>query len=194
MSNKWNTPGGENIKDEKIMWEDLMQLKDSSVEAILGQQHLTMALIESAKGIISQKPAIKEAVVGLLKSYTDITNIIAENMKNHITMDDEGIITDYKKGEIDINSDDYLEFIKISSNYIHAQEQVVNLSFTGYTEVLTLITEVDPTLVSQTQVDALSKEYVKGVKQTQKIMKGFVDGTAKQPTKRKSKSRKKRSK
>ena len=187
--NTWNTNKNDNIEKQVIRWEDLMGLKDSTANAIIMQQHLTNTLILKTKDIINSNPKLRESIVGLLNSYKDIILIINENMKKHITMDESNLITDYRKGVIDINSEDYLEFFKISSDYINAQEQIANLSFTGYTEILSMLAELDPNIVSQLQLDEMKKTYEDGVKSVQGVLKGVNNGKTK--SKAKSKTRKK---
>lgn len=183
----WNTTGIPEA-DQKVFWEDLMELKDKTVQELFGQQALTTALINSSKEYYAKDPGIKDIIVGILNTYKDIANSIRVNMDFHITMDEEGKITDYKMGEVNMNDDSYMDFLRITSNYIHAQEQLAHISCTSYAELVTRIAMQDPTIKEHVSGEEFINVKEKGIKEIQKAMQGVKNAAKKRTQQPRAKS------
>lgn len=183
----WNNTGIPEA-DQKVFWEDLMELKDKTVQELFGQQALTQALINSAKEYFVKDPGIKDIIVGILNTYKDIATSIRANMEFHITMDEEGKIKDYKMGEVNINDDSYLDFLRITSNYINAQEQLAHISCTSYAELVTRLAMQDPSIKEEVSAEDFINIKEKGMKEIEKTMQGVKNATRKRTQQPRAKS------
>lgn len=181
--NKWSN---NKMEDVKVFWEDLIEFKNQTTNVIFEQYSLLNSLIQETEEYTKNDDKLKCVIIGLLKSFQDIVNVTHEIIKRHCTLNENNEVIDHLKGEIDINSDDYLDFIKISLDYTNAQEQMANLTYKANSEILSAIAEKEPELIDKAEIDKLDEAYLKGKSKVDKILKGAVDGftgKAKQPRK-----------
>ena len=193
MNNKnTNAWSNDSTPDENqlIYWEDLIPLKDQTVNILLHQQQLTAEFCKMSADLIAKDVNLGNKVKGMINTYKDIADAIAENMKFHITFDENNNIIDHKQGLLDIDSDEYLDYIKIAGNYIHAQEQVTDVAFNSYADLLTII-KTSTGLVTDDDINLLNKAYIRGKSD---ILNIFSEAAKSTTTKTKRKGKKNGSK
>lgn len=144
---------------EDTKWEELLTIKDECVNSLLHQQMLLKSLMDKFPEKVNSDKKVKEIIEGTFKSFTDIANKIRQNMEFHMTIDEKNNIVDYKKGKVNPETEDYMDFLACSGNYIFAQEQIASISTSGFTELLTLLNDGT---VTQNDIDSIKTEYLKG--------------------------------
>lgn len=123
--------------DNEIRWEDLMEVRQQLVKELIGNQAFLNTIVNSYMEYINKDKELKAKVIGIFKSLTDISKTIMEITKQHVTFKEDGTVEGYKKGIIDADDLDYLDYNTINSNYIAAGEQVINIVSFGYQEIVT---------------------------------------------------------
>lgn len=139
--------GSEDQPADNFQWETLKDLMQETVGAMVSQQELIRALMDKAKDIFisnnkeSEYQTLMIPVLGFFNSYKDIADKLRKNSELHITYNDDNAIIDYKKGEVSEENDDAYNYLSIASNYVHAQEQIADLSYKTYSEIIATLQE-----------------------------------------------------
>lgn len=128
-------------KKMNLKWEDLVEAKDMPVKALISQQLQLKALIEKHKEDIT--PELSQVIGGLSGTYTDVANAIRLTMDKHITMDENDVIVDYKKGEIEDGSEDFFTYLGIAREYITQAENIATYASTAFTDIFTQLKVYD---------------------------------------------------
>lgn len=128
-------------KKMNLKWEDLIEAKDMPVKALISQQLQLKALIEKHKDDIT--PELSQVIGGLSGTYTDVANAIRLTMDKHITMDENDVIVDYKKGAIKDGSDDFFAYLGIAREYISQAENIATYASTAFTDIFTQLKVYD---------------------------------------------------
>ena len=157
-------------------WDDLVELRKEVVKDLIEQQALVNETVKQIQHLILKDNKLSVAVKGLLSSFTDIAEKVRQNMNFHMQLDENNNIIDYKKGPINTENDEMYDYIKISSNYISAKEQISHLLATAYLEIFTLVKANDDTLVSQEDLNKITDTYVESQKELLENIKGFTNG------------------
>lgn len=171
-----NPSGPKRLDDENLTWESVMDMRKDCVDYLVQQQALLHSLTDRFQSTIKGNQKVNEVLLGTFKSYNDIANKIRENMEFHIQMDENNNIVDYKKGKVDIEDDDYLNYLNIASNYTFAQEQLAALSTTSFTELLTLLNTDGA--IDQNDIDKIATTYIENkielLQETKKTMEDAI--------------------
>ena len=145
------------IKNQETKWEELLEIKNECVSSLLHQQSLLKSLMDKFPEKVNSDVKVKQVLEGTFKSFTDIAQKVRQNMDYHMTIDENNNVVDYRKGVVDPNKEEYMDFIVCSGNYIFAQEQIASISTSGFTELLTLLNDGS---VKQNEIDAISTTYI----------------------------------
>lgn len=145
------------IAEQETKWEELLTIKDECVSSLLHQQMLLKSLMDRFPEKVNSDKKVKESLEGTFKSFTDIANKIRQNMEYHMTIGEDNKVIDYKKGVVDPETEDYMDFLACSGNYIFAQEQIASISTSGFTELLTLLNDGS---VKQDDIDSIKTAYL----------------------------------
>lgn len=190
--NEWSNDTVPGV-DQPVYWEDLIPLKDQTVQILLHQQQLTAEFCKMSAELIAKDPNLANKVKGILNTYKDIADAIAANMRYHITFDENNNIIDHKQGLLDMDSDEYLDYIKITGNYIHAQEQITDIAFNSYADLLTIL-KTSTGMVSDDDITLLNKTYLQGKKDILNIYNEINNPGGSKPKAKKKKGGKKNGK
>lgn len=134
-------PSQTSPKKQNLKWEDLMEAKDLPIKALVSQQLQLKALIEKHKEDIT--PELSKVIGGLSGTYTDVANAIRLTMDKHITMDENDVIVDYKKGAIKDGSDDFFAYLGIAREYLSQAENIATYASTAFTDIFTQLKVYD---------------------------------------------------
>ena len=168
-------------------WEDLMSIRSDIVKQLMSNQTMLNTIVMSYKSLIDEDKELTEIVAGVFNSLTDIAKIIHDVTKTHATLDQDGKLVEYKKGDIDVDSEDYLDYNVSYQNYLQAGEQVGNIISLGYTEVVTKIAEKTESLTDEELAEFkknVSLEQLKFSNKVQGALNGIftkLSGEPKQP-------------
>lgn len=141
---KWNNDK-DNIIEEPLRWEELMSLKEKTDENVLNNYAWVKSMVENGMEILEEEPKLKSVLVGTLKSFVDVIHLLRQNIENHCTFGENGEIIDNKKGVIDPDSEEYLDFIGISSDYLLINDQIAKLTTSVFLELQSILAEKDAT-------------------------------------------------
>lgn len=128
-----------NINDAR--WEHLMDEKNKAIDSMIANQGLITGLVKNLETKLHILEPYQEVLVGLFKSFEDISDLLRKNMECHVIFDNDNKITDYKKGKISQDNDDFADYLKIYGNYIFATEQIGDLTYKAYADIISLIRE-----------------------------------------------------
>lgn len=140
-------------KKKNLKWEDLMEAKDLPVKALVSQQLQLKALIEKHKEDIT--PELSKVIGGLSGTYTDVANAIRLTMDKHITMDENDVIVDYKKGEIADGSEDFFTYLAIAREYLSQSENIATYASTAFTDIFTQLKVYDAAKFKEAMVKSV---------------------------------------
>lgn len=176
----------EEIKKQDINWEELMELRKLTVDELVNNQSLLKSFTDLSNNSIKKDKALEEVLVGTFNSFTDIAEKVRINMGYHITMDEETkTFKDYKKGPVNMETEEFLEFAKIANNYIHAGEQISALTATCFSELLTILNKNND--FDQKEIDKIIKAHNFQVNKVNKEIEDIKKGGNNGKSKRKSK-------
>ena len=162
------------LQNENTKWEELLKLKDECVDYLVKQQMLLKELTSKFQETIKNNKEINSILLGTFNSYNDIAQKVRKNMEFHMTIDENNKVIDYKKGKVNPETDDYLNFINTAGNYAFALEQLAVLSANSFTELLTLLNtdgSIDKNDIVSIQTTLLG-EQIKVAQAVQKEMEG----------------------
>ena len=158
------------LKDEKSTWDSLYELKDDTVNVLIKQQELIKEFLNVATNELN-KEGKKEAADSLLvvmngvfKSLEDIATLLRNNMELHITFGDNNKIVDYRKGIVNEDGDDFFDYLSIANNYVFAQDQISDITYKAYTEIVAVTkANVSPKVkkdIENIKLEEFEKEYI----------------------------------
>ena len=130
-----NDNGSEQITDEKLLWDDLIYIRDDTAKLIMGQQIQIHELAKSHEKDISNDKDTLNTVKGLMHSLNDIALELQESSMKHAKVITDNKIIEYKKGEVNRGDDEELEYIRITGEYITIAEKVSTLASTAYMDI-----------------------------------------------------------
>lgn len=161
------------IEDQKVYWEDLLPLRKEALDFLISQQALLQEISTNHKEIIEEDNELKQSLVGIFKSFTDIAKVIRTNMDYHLQLDDDNNLKEQRSGEV--TDEEFPDYLHIASNYQFALEQLTAISASGFQELLTRINS-KTNEVDQKDIDNIGENYVKEVIKLNKDVKEQMDG------------------
>lgn len=138
-----------NKKQEQSHWEDLVKLKDETVESLYDNSAMMKQLMTELKITISENPEVTKVLHGGIINFQHLAEAVNNNAKAHyetktITNDkgEEEVVIDNDKPRKGVVQDlDYTNFFQIYNNYLNAQSHAVNLLSKYSMEIMTLVQE-----------------------------------------------------
>jgi len=173
-------------KTEK--WEDLMEMRKDCIDSYIKQHTLLIELEKTFIDSINKDNEVKEMCKGLNDSLVEISNKIKANMDRHIfeteNKDENGNpIYDYKRGKLDPESEDIIEYWNIANEYMIINNDILGVGTSGYITILDKL-RAFTNAIKESDVTMLRKAIDNGQNQIIKTMQGGSNGKRKR-TKRK---------
>lgn len=131
------------ITIENARWEHLVEEKNKAVDAMIANQGLITGLINQLKTKFDVLKPYNEVLIGLFKSFEDISNLLRQNMECHVNFDENNKMIDYKKGKVSSDNGEFADYLKIYGNYLFACEQIGDLTYKAYADIISLVRESD---------------------------------------------------
>lgn len=157
-----------NRDQNSFKWEELMDLRDMTVAALISQQTQLHALSIKHKEDISNNADLAKVIGGLALTYKDVADATRNTMNKHMELDDNNTILSYKKGIIKDGTDDFYTYINISREYISQAENIATYASTAFTDIFTQLKTYD--------MGKFEEEILKGKEEMTKIRLGAVNG------------------
>lgn len=129
------------IDINELYWEQLIEEKNKTIDVMISSQGLIAGLVNSLEGKVEILDPYNEVLVGLFRSFEDISKLLRKNMECHVKFDNDNKIIDYKRGRIASDSDEFVDYLKISGNYVFAEEQISDLTYKAYGDIISKIRE-----------------------------------------------------
>ena len=168
-------------KEAKVdKWEDLMQMRSDCINSYIDQHTLLITIGKQFKDQIENDKIVSQIFKGVNDSLVEISKKIKINMDRHVMPTDKkdeagNIIFDYKKGVVDPDGEEILEYWNIANEYMIINNDILGVGTDGY---ITLLDELRAftNAIKEEDITMLRKAVDNGQNEIIKTIQGAHSG------------------
>lgn len=156
----------ENKEPKVDKWENLMDMRKSSIDTYVKQHSLLIETQKLFKDAIEEDEVAKQIVKGANESFKEITDRIKFTMDRHITFEPSpdgngNIIKEYKQGVVDQNGDEMFDYLAIMNDYVGIHTDLMNVGTNSHITLLDRL-KVFSKAIKEEDIKMLKSAYSKG--------------------------------
>lgn len=156
----------ENKEPKVDKWENLMDMRKSSIDTYVKQHSLLIETQKLFKDAIDKDEVAKQIVQGANESFKEITDRIKFTMDRHITFEPSpdgngNVIKEYKQGVVDQNGDEMFDYLAIMNDYVGIHTDLMNVGTNSHITLLDRL-KVFSKAIKDEDIKMLKTAYSKG--------------------------------
>lgn len=156
----------ENKEPKVDKWENLMDMRKSSIDTYVKQHSLLIETQKLFKDAIAEDEVAKQIVQGANESFKEITDRIKFTMDRHITFEPSpdgngNVIKEYKQGVVDQNGDEMFDYLAIMNDYVGIHTDLMNVGTNSHITLLDRL-KVFSKAIKEEDINMLKSAYSKG--------------------------------
>lgn len=156
----------ENKEPKVDKWENLMDMRKSSIDTYVKQHSLLIETQKLFKDAIDKDEVAKQIVQGANESFKEITDRIKFTMDRHITFEPSpdgngNVIKEYKQGVVDQNGDEMFDYLAIMNDYVGIHTDLMNVGTNSHITLLDRL-KVFSKAIKDEDIKMLKSAYSKG--------------------------------
>lgn len=156
----------ENKEPKVDKWENLMDMRKSSIDTYIKQHSLLIETQKLFKDAIAEDEVAKQIVQGANESFKEITDRIKFTMDRHITFEPSpdgngNVIKEYKQGVVDQNGDEMFDYLAIMNDYVGIHTDLMNVGTNSHITLLDRL-KVFSKAIKEEDINMLKSAYSKG--------------------------------
>lgn len=163
----------------EVSWEDLLEYKDKMSETIMQYHVLTSGCYQMYKDKIDQSVDLTNMIKGLFGTLEDFAIKARKVMEMHVTFDKDNKVTDWKKGKLDPQSEEFFSFLSVTGQYLDLLDKLQPITSSVFYNIFTSL-GVDKESEEFKQFSSIAKDFNEAKTEMNFDLTGSVDG--KQPT------------
>ncbi len=123
-------------EDTPLYWEDLKVAYAETANTLIAQMQLIIELMRVNMHILNARPELLKMARGLQLSYQDISKDIRNTAKMHAGIADNGSVCNFREGQIDSDSEESFDYIRIGAEYVMHSDKIAHLSATTHLDLI----------------------------------------------------------